>query len=307
MSLFDAYLCIDWSGRNSPSPVKPSRDALWIGERHSDGAAGERYYRTREACVRDLRDRLQAHAAAGRRVLVGFDFPFGYPKGLVSALELEGPGPPWLRLWRELDRRISDAALNASNRLAVAGELNERCRRFDGEAPPGPFWGCPQGKSVSGLAPRSPGFPFPARGDRILPRLRSVDRRCPGIQEGWKLYGAGSVGSQALLGIPRVLRLREDPELSTFSYVWPFEEGSRTAWGAGPVIVYAEVWPSRHCANPADPAEPRDRAQVRAVAAWMAEQDSRGELEGWLALPADLSPEERAVVLHAEGWILGVE
>lgn len=308
MSLFDAYLCIDWSGRNSPSPARPSADAVWLGERTTDGGAGETYYRTRTACIDDLRIRLLAHASAGRRVLVGFDFPFGYPAGFADALELTGPEAPWLRLWRELACRISDDALNSSNRLEVAGALNELCQAAGGEHTLGPFWGCPHGRAVPGLAARSPGYPYPVRDDLALPRLRIVDRRCRGIQEGWKLYGTGSVGSQALLGIPRVLHLREDPELAAVSRIWPFETAPNEAAfsGCGPRILHAEVWPSLRAAF-LDPAvTPRDRAQVRAVATWMAEQDARGELSRWLQLPSDLSPAERIAVSTEEAWILGV-
>ena len=36
--------------------------------------------------MRWLADLLAAERAAGRRVLAGFDFPFGYPRGFAAAL-----------------------------------------------------------------------------------------------------------------------------------------------------------------------------------------------------------------------------
>lgn len=65
------------------------------------------------------------------------------------------------------------------------------------------------------------------------------------MQEVWKLYGAGSVGSQALVGIPVVRRLRYDPRFHAFSRVWPFETGftRQPTPDGGPSIVHAENFP----------------------------------------------------------------
>ena len=45
-------------------------------------------------------DALRQFVAGGERVLVGFDFPYGYPAGFAAALDLTGP--PWLAVWRYL-------------------------------------------------------------------------------------------------------------------------------------------------------------------------------------------------------------
>jgi hypothetical protein len=44
-----------------------------------------------------------------------------------------------------------------------------------------------------------------------LPEYRLTDRRAKGAQPAWKLFYPGAVGSQALLGIPYVAKLRADP------------------------------------------------------------------------------------------------
>ena len=36
-SLFDVYLCVDWSGRGSLSPRRESPDAIWVAEGTADG------------------------------------------------------------------------------------------------------------------------------------------------------------------------------------------------------------------------------------------------------------------------------
>ncbi len=311
MPLFDVYFCIDWSGRGTPSPRRPAADALWVGERSAGGEHSETYYRTRDRCTEALRQRLREHAFAGKRVLVGFDFPLGYPAGLANALGHAEAAAQWLCVWRKLARRIQDDSANGNNRFEVAGELNRRvCGDSDavGEKPPGPFWGCPRGRSVEGLAPRSPGFPYPLNEMDLLERWRLTDRRVRGVQEAWKLLGTGSVGSQALLGIPRLLQLREDPYLRPFSRVWPFETGfaPRPTPDNGPCILYTEIWPGL-VKERLDPTAPiRDQAQVRAVTAWAAEEDAGGDLGKWFDRPTGLAEPEIGAVEKEEGWILGV-
>jgi hypothetical protein len=72
--------------------------------------------------------------------------------------------------------------------------------------------------------------------------LRSVKRLPFPV---WKLAGQGAVGSQALLGIPRVAAWRYDPGFAPFSRVWPFETGftADAVPDSGPFVVHAEIWP----------------------------------------------------------------
>ena len=67
------------------------------------------------------------------------------------------------------------------------------------------------------------------------------------MQPIWKLYGNGSVGSQALLGIPYLTALRNDPVLASVSRGWPFETGLGALPGRPKrdcLIVHAEIYPS---------------------------------------------------------------
>jgi len=81
-----------------------------------------------------------------RMVLVGFDFPLGYPAGTAAALGLTDK-PEWSSTWRELVRLIIDGDDNSNNRFEVAGELN---RRISGGCYP--FWSCPQGRVSSTMS-----------------------------------------------------------------------------------------------------------------------------------------------------------
>lgn len=307
MRLFDAYLCVDWSARSAPSPPRPAADALWLAEAPPPRARGREYFRTRDLCCAYLRERLVDHRRHGRRVLVGVDFPLGYPAGSAAALGLASGAPPWRRLWDELARRIHDDAANGNNRFAVAAELNARC----GGRGPGPFWGCPPGAVSPTLRRTRPRFRRRQDATRLaraglrLARLRRVDRELR-VQEVWKLFGIGSVGGQALLGIPRVRSLRDDPALGDTSRVWPFETGftTRPVAPRGPSALFVEVWPGLVEAR-RDRRLIRDRAQVRAVVEWAAELDGRGELARWFAPPEGLRAGELARCVREEGWILG--
>jgi precorrin-8X/cobalt-precorrin-8 methylmutase len=266
--LFDAYLAVDWSAASSP---KRGADSIWLCKH---GLAPENPS-TREEATERVRELLRQVVAAGQRVLVGFDFPNGYPRGFAD-LVAPGDGPPWRRTWDALVARVRDEGDNANNRFEVAAELNVDA---------GPFWGCPGRKAQEALTVKR-GISFPHHG---LPEFRAVERAVGGLQSAWKLYGAGSVGSQALLGIPRVASLRDDPELAPASAVWPFEPTLLAQ------VVHVEIWPGlvEPTARPV-----RDAGQVEALVRQWACLDEAGELGARFAAPPSSSIEE--------GWIFGV-
>jgi hypothetical protein len=306
--LFDVYIAVDWSSSNSRSPARPTENAIWVGERVVAGSpdpisSSETYFRTRMECRSHLRNQLLHHARYGRRVFVGFDFAYGYPAGLATALGLDSAVPPWRAVWDELTRLVTDRDDNSNNRFEVAAQLNARC----GDPKPGPFWGCPQRREQSTLSMRSPGYPYEVRSNLRLERLRRVDKAQRGVQEVWKLYGAGSVGGQALVGIPAVRELRDDADLASFSRVWPFETGfaPTPSRELGPSVLHVEIFPG----NVPEPLDSdvtiRDQAQVRAVVRWISRLDAGGQLGALFAAPDGLSPEELEACAQEEGWIIG--
>jgi precorrin-8X/cobalt-precorrin-8 methylmutase len=293
-TLFDGYVVVDWSAAATPR-VGP--DSIWIA--HVAWRHDEPELRllvnlpTRREAERILGERLAAEAAAGRRVLAGFDFPFAYSAGFAARLRLAGP--PWRATWDVIAALVQEGERNANNRFAAAAELN---RRASGAA--FPFWGCP-----ASCVP--PTLRMTCHGEweeRGLAEKRLTERRVSGPQPAWKLAGTGSAGSQGLTGIPVVARLRDDPRLASHALVWPFETGLG-APPAGAAVVFAEVYPSLVATAPA-PGEPKDSAQVRALAAWFAAEDAAGRLPALFAGDPGLTPEERRVVETEEGWVLGV-
>lgn len=270
---FDTFVVVDWSARAKPSPATPSADAIWIAV--SRGAdIDPSYHRTRAAAMDFLTDLFQTERSAGRRVLAGFDFPFGYPRGFAKAVT--GKADP-LALWDWLATRIKDADDNVNNRFKVARHLNTL---FPGI---GPFWGCPA-KEADDILPAKGTL----RTDHGLPERREVETAIRQAQPCWKLFTTGSVGSQALLGLPRLQQLRAvfGDDLA----VAPFQAPDAP-------IVLAEVFPSLlapQIAAEQGSDEIKDRAQVRILARALSRLN-----------PADLDRLLRKGDPE-EGWILGV-
>lgn len=292
MVLFRSYVMVDWSGANSP---RTGRDSIWIAivERGDAGAKCTALVNppTRAAATRWLSEALLRLADAGR-VLAGFDFPFGYP--VETARRLGLGGSPWRAMWRLLDDEIRDGDDNASNRVDVAEALN---RRISGEA--FPFWGNVREEARAYLVRRD----RRPHGPGDLAERRLADARVPGASPVWKISGAGSVGSQALLGIPRVWALRNAPGVHHRAAVWPFETG--LADDPARRVIFAEIYPS--LIVPDDlPGKPKDAGQVTALARHFAEADQAGALAAWLAGDPALIADERRSVEREEGWILGV-
>lgn len=286
--MFDTFAMVDWSAANQP---KKGRDSIWICWHAPDGERLENP-ETRHKAKALLADWLAAARANGERVLVGFDFPFGYPAGFAARLGLADP--PWRAVWDEIARLISDDERNRNNRFDVAASFNQRVSNglF-------PFWGCPAGKKGSFLAST---FHRAHRGTGLAER-RLIDTRMVGAQPCWKLFYTGSVGGQVLTGIPVVRALRDDPRWADHARVWPFETG--LGIGDDARVVFAEIWPSWWQAR-SELGPPNDKAQVRTVARFLAARDHAGELAVLFAGDPGLSPADRLRIETEEAWTLGV-
>ena len=287
MAMFDRIVVVDWSANSVP---KLGRDSIWIGLLDATGAESVTNLPTRRAAESFLVEHLGADRTA--TTLVGVDFSLGYPAGTAAALALEGT--PWSAVWALLARCVTDDDRNANNRFAVAAELN---RRMTGAT--SPFWGCPPAAANCHLGTTKPPDGTALSTFRATEQVLRDRGRRP--FSSWQLLGAGAVGSQSLLGIPVLERLRG--RLGDRLQVWPFTTGfTSPALDAG-VVVVAEVWPSmRDLGQRAD--EVRDAAQVGATATWLAQVDASGELDA-LFSPTVTGTVE-AVSVAEEGWVLGV-
>ena len=290
--IFDRYVIVDWSARNRPGGGK---DSVWVCVLDAAGRISTQNPSTRGRAEFMIRDALGRFVAGGERVLVGFDFPYGYPAGLAAALGLGGP--PWLAVWEYLAAHVQDdGGTNASNRFRVAAGINARLGRHV-------FWGRPPSQACDDLSARRDRVVYRPDGEHDgLAEWREVEAILRGRgyqpQPAWKLFGNGSVGSQSLTGIPVVARLRHDPSVAAASAVWPFEVSVPELPAGRGAVTHAEIWPSL-IGVPQVPGQVKDEAQVMGLARDLRDRDRAGTLGGLFAAASARSGSE-------EGWILGV-
>lgn len=306
--LFDSYIFADWSANNRP---KTGRDSIWIAAGTWEGEGLELAYEdggalnvpTREAATDELARILTDNLKRGLRTLVCLDFPYSYPDCLCTRIIAGVPlgnGPYQGSLIASMAENIQDNAANNSNRFEVAANLNQLIQAKDVNHP---FWGRPTHLLLEHLPPTRPKprqAPPTFKEYRVIEEVLRVGGRRPFSV--WQLFGNGSVGSQTLVGLPRLAELRQHPSLRDASLVWPFESGWTTRFPETARIVHAEFWPG---ALPLDPdLHPvRDAAQVISAVLWAAGQDSRNTLGAFFdPLPQD---DPRRLTAAIEGWILG--
>ena len=258
--MFDRIVVVDWSANATP---KRGADSIWIGTVDAGIGAAEPVNVPTRRLARDLIVELCARAGPGAgRVRL----PARLPRRVRRRCGFTGT--PWAATWEHLAETITDDDRNRNNRWEVAAELNRRLgARW--------FWGVPK-RSRRRLAHVDQADPPDRRGSRIsgTPRLACATRALHPFSAS-QLLGAGSVGSQALTGIPVVHRLRHHPARHTALRVWPFETGLVEHPGAdvADAVVLAEVWPSAidfdHVDHPV-----KDARQVVALAAHLAALDA---------------------------------
>lgn len=318
LAVFDYFVMVDWSGGNGRKSQR--ENCIWIAH----GSITDQ-----QPTVLSPHSRTEATTTVRRvvhdlvkrdkgRVLVSFDFPYGYPRGFATQafLPVGGALPPWQRVWAYFSQEIQDditthgkraglgVPTNRSNRFAVANKINGQLSHG---TTLGPFW-CTDKNTVYQHVPQNkPRQPFqPASGVPI--NEKRITDRAAKSDFPFRLFGQGSVGSQMLVGLPRLHQLRFDHELSNLSAVWPFESGwapEDVIWDLGETrIIHAEIYPSVMEPLPDDVL---DRGQVRAMWHWARDQERNGLLQGEFALPHLLaaSPAEEVLVRTEEGWILG--
>jgi molybdopterin molybdotransferase len=267
MSRFDTFVMVDWSGGNGFSDT-PRADAIWVCVGRSGGIEPPVYMKNRAVAEAWLSDLMGAELAAGRRVMIGFDFPFGYPAGFGAALT--GSDDPFA-VWQWFADRIEDAP-KSNNRFDVAGQINQR---FGGN---GPFWANALKRDIEGLPRTKAGYlnPFPER--------RYAEDAAKGSFTCWQMAGVGSVGSQVMMGLPVLQRLRQ--AFARQVTVWPFEPLKSP-------VAFVEIWPSL-TVGPAPDGWIKDAWQVHEVVRQV------------MALPADILHRLLDVPMTVEGSIFGL-
>ena len=293
--MFDTIIAVDWSARATPSPVKPVKDAIFLCIFNlSEGIARHpEYYRTRFAVMTRVYELLEVELNVGRRTLIGFDFNFGYPVGFAKELAGEAAG---LAVWRWISDRLEDHIDNQNNRFEVAAQINAM---FPGV---GPFWGSPHGVDYDELPHKGT-----ERSDHGMGEFRQTEIASKTAQSAWKLFTTGSVGSQALLGIYHLFRLKN--WLGKRGVVFPLETGHILPEHS---VVIGEIYPTHYKLNyifPLFEKYPKalyhisDALQVRQVCDYFAGLIFSEKIVEIL-FPVSTVEED---ILIEEGWILAVQ
>ncbi|KIN70732.1 Molybdopterin biosynthesis protein MoeA [Sulfitobacter noctilucae] len=263
---FDTIVMVDWSSGNDTGP-RPRKDAIWAAVNRNGAAEAPVYLRNRLMAEEWLTALFDQERAAGRRVLAGFDFPFGYPKGFAAALT--GSADP-LTVWDWFEARVEDTPKH-NNRFDLAGQVNLALGGGKG-----PFWFNGLQRDINGLARRKDEYSNP------FPDKRQSEQRTKGAFTCWQMGGAGAVGGQVFTGLPILARLRRKYDAA----VWPFMALDKD-------IALVEIWPSL-TVGPAPDDQIKDAWQVQEVARQIA------------ALPEDRLAEMLTVDAPEEGWIFGL-
>ena len=266
---FDTIAIVDWSAASRP---RRGKDSIWLGTQAGDCTNPP----TRALAEAALGDLIAGHLDRGKRLLIGADFAFGYPAGFARTLTGRAEA---LAVWEWLAHQIEDGPDNRNNRFLVAERMN---RAFAGL---GPFWFRPSALDLPELPLKGR-----ARQGHGMAEFRAADAAAMGAQSVFKLGGAGAVGSQVLMGLPVLWRLRA--RFAPHVAVWPFEDIGRAP------VVLAEVFPSLLAAEVArEGGAVKDATQVRLLAQALWRLQAARRLAALFDAP-DCALEE--------GWILGL-
>jgi hypothetical protein len=131
MPLFDFYIMVDWSGGARRRAGRAN--TIWIahGPITADASQTDSPFSRTEAILL-IHSLLVKEIGSGRRVLLCFDFAYGYPVDFPAALQAATAKSdrdlPWLTVWKYLNEQIKDdegtrsgaKPSNRSNRFEVA-------------------------------------------------------------------------------------------------------------------------------------------------------------------------------------------
>ena len=291
----DEVVIVDWSAAASP---KLGKDSIWIAHvatgSHPD-LLNLVNMPTRSVAVDWLVEVFGEAKHAGRHLVCGLDFSFGYPAGYAELLtqgfpDALGGTTPFERVVSVTESLIADSPTNENNRFEAADLINS----VTGHAL---FWGHPPTRSFTSLSPTK------ALPQELAPNPLPTRRHTEvglAVQSNWQLTGVGAVGSQVLMGIPVLAKLHRS---ALGPKIWPFQPHELAAKGGA--VVLAEVWPSMFAQGEMTH-EIRDAWQVETTALALAKLTNFEWAE--LFAPTSwesFSAQELQEIVLEEGWILG--
>ena len=186
MPLFDFYIMVDWSGGARRRSGRS--DTIWIahGRRTADTPLTDSP-RSRTEAIELIEPVLERAIRSKQRVLLCFDFAYGYPVDFAPALQAatgkSDRDLPWITVWQYLSEHLKDddgttpgaKPSNRSNRFEVADRINALLSP-DAEKP-GPFWCASEGAACQYVPQKRPAEPFQTAQGYIVRGLRLTDKR----------------------------------------------------------------------------------------------------------------------------------
>jgi hypothetical protein len=146
---FDLFVMVDWS---AASRRKRGQDSTWLAVGTSVLQSTVGTWNPSSRCeLHDMvRKVLDVALQRDLRVLLGYDFAFGYPAGFANWVKgapaaAQGAKPNWRDVWQWLASSVKDTPPNVNNRFQVADALNAQHKTAF-------FWGCPPGLKLKSLS-----------------------------------------------------------------------------------------------------------------------------------------------------------
>ncbi len=286
--LFESYVMVDWSAASKPAT---GADSIWIGALTPDSRLKLAFKATnpptRAKAIEELTELLNRCLKRGDRVLVGVDFPLGFPAGTSEALKLKG------------EPRQGAARFPAQGNEGQARQLEQPLRARGADEPshlrrPLPVLGLlEEGRADDAVGQED------ARARRRATSPNSAS---------WKNTAMDSEEGAPATGVEDRLRrrhrrpgddrhpghrapAREIPDAESLAV----RPAARQARPGGPLPIRASSSPRFSTtlnATNQQASEIRDEAQVRTLCEALAERDANGKLAAMFAGEAKLS--ERA-------------
>jgi precorrin-8X/cobalt-precorrin-8 methylmutase len=165
MPLFDFYIMVDWSGGARRRGGRS--DTIWLahGRRTADTPLTNSPHSRTEA-IELIEPVLERAIRSKQRVLLCFDFAYGYPVDFAPALQAatgkSDSELPWTAVWQYLSDHLKDdedtapgaKPSNRSNRFEVADRINALLSPEAKKT--GPFWCASEGAAANTSRKKDP-------------------------------------------------------------------------------------------------------------------------------------------------------
>ncbi|MCA8834349.1 MAG: hypothetical protein K8953_04610 [Proteobacteria bacterium] len=280
MTMFNGYIMTNWSGASSRVYRTSSIFVVSLidGKKETESFSTRTRAHDYITCIMDKAGKNK------KRLLLCFDFPFGYPANSYDGFRCNN----WEELWDLISKEIDDKPDNRNNTFEVAGELN---KTFTGV---GPFWRHPSPND--NRFENLPYYQPDGYGDWLPSEFRHVEKLAkdpPRINpmSVWELYNPGSVGSKTLMGIPTLQKLKERGDCC----VWPFQDLDENKHVIAE--IYPAIWDKKN--QPAMTIKERLCRTLKIISCL----DKNERLQDFLNAPDAYDKN----IIKKEGWILGVD